>query len=265
MDVDVPDASSSSIKTPLFSAQLSPVVPEIDNLHTLEDENGDANIIVAANKGKTRDTNFSSRANGKKKDRKQADVELDNLAHKSPMDEPAAGNNGLEDDGFVEEEETKAEGKRFSRKVKMRTTVTTLVRGHLTQVGICPRTKTRDDNPKGSEIIVTPEITKIPPKTIAPPPKQTLSSSSGVSTHNQLHRSQTVLPIHHWIAPLHPNRRTPPPPLLRPPPKKSNKKIEMEERIEEDLSETVEGWSCMIDEERRDLRRARIDAELCYE
>ncbi|KAG1838830.1 hypothetical protein C8R48DRAFT_94739 [Suillus tomentosus] len=69
----------------------------------------------------------------------------------------------------------KAEGKRFSRKVKMRTTVTTLVRGHLTQVGICPRTKTRDDNPKGSEIIVTPEITKIPPKTIAPPPKQTLS------------------------------------------------------------------------------------------
>ncbi|KAG6333022.1 hypothetical protein ID866_6066 [Astraeus odoratus] len=48
------------------------------------------------------------------------------------------------------------------------------------------------------------------------------------------------------IAPLHPNRRTPPPPLPRPPPpKKSKKQIELEERIEEELAETVEGWSCM--------------------
>ncbi|KAH7884408.1 hypothetical protein F5I97DRAFT_1929279 [Phlebopus sp. FC_14] len=68
------------------------------------------------------------------------------------------------------------------------------------------------------------------------------------------------------IAPLHPNRRSPPPPLPRPPPpKKSKKQIEMEERIEEELAETIEGWSCMTDEERRDLRRARIDAELGYE
>jgi hypothetical protein len=75
--------------------------------------------------------------------------------------------------------------------------------------------------------------------------------------------SRTVLSR---IAPLHPNRRTPPPPLPRPPPpKKSKKQIEMEERIEEELSETVEGWSCMTDEERRSLRRARIDAELGYE
>ncbi|KAG2107485.1 uncharacterized protein F5147DRAFT_697566 [Suillus discolor] len=36
----------------------------------------------------------------------------------------------------------------------------------------------------------------------------------------------------------------------------------MEERIEEELSETVEGWSCMTDKERRDLRRVRIGAEL---
>ncbi|KIJ13412.1 hypothetical protein PAXINDRAFT_176973 [Paxillus involutus ATCC 200175] len=65
------------------------------------------------------------------------------------------------------------------------------------------------------------------------------------------------------IAPLHPNRRTPPPPPPRPPPpKKSKKQIAMEEKIEEELAETVEGWSCMADEERRDLRRARIDAEL---
>ncbi|KAF8843720.1 hypothetical protein BDN67DRAFT_963894 [Paxillus ammoniavirescens] len=68
------------------------------------------------------------------------------------------------------------------------------------------------------------------------------------------------------IAPLHPNRRTPPPPLPRPPPpKKSKKQIAMEEKLEEELAETVEGWSCMTDEERRDLRRARIDAALGYE
>ncbi|KAG2107483.1 uncharacterized protein F5147DRAFT_697554 [Suillus discolor] len=41
--------------------------------------------------------------------------------------------------------------------------------------------------------------------------------------------------------------------------------MEIEERIEEELSETVEGWSCMTDEERKNLRRARIDAELRYE
>lgn len=68
------------------------------------------------------------------------------------------------------------------------------------------------------------------------------------------------------IAPLHPNRRSPPPPLPRPPPpKKSKKQLEMEERIEEELAETIDGWSCLTDEERRALRKARIDAELGYE
>ncbi|KAG8213271.1 hypothetical protein J3R82DRAFT_11744 [Butyriboletus roseoflavus] len=68
------------------------------------------------------------------------------------------------------------------------------------------------------------------------------------------------------IAPLHPNRRTPPPPMPRPPPpKKSKKQLEMEEWIEEELSETVDGWSCLTDEERKALRKARIDAELGYE
>jgi len=68
------------------------------------------------------------------------------------------------------------------------------------------------------------------------------------------------------MAPLHPNRRTPPPPPPRPPPpKKSKKQLQMEERIEEELSETIEGWSCMTDEERRDLRRVRIDAELGFD
>ena len=68
------------------------------------------------------------------------------------------------------------------------------------------------------------------------------------------------------IAPLHPNRRTPPPPLPRPPPpKKSKKQLEMEERIDEELAETVDGWSCLTDDERKALRKARIDAEMGYE
>ncbi|KAG1810769.1 hypothetical protein EV424DRAFT_1646452 [Suillus variegatus] len=44
---------------------------------------------------------------------RQADrVEPDDLAHKSPTDEPAAGNNCLEDDDFVEEEEPKVTSKK---------------------------------------------------------------------------------------------------------------------------------------------------------
>jgi hypothetical protein len=65
------------------------------------------------------------------------------------------------------------------------------------------------------------------------------------------------------IAPLHANRRTPPPPPPPPPtPKKSKKQLQMEERWEEELSETVEGWAAMTDEERAALRRAKRDFEL---
>jgi hypothetical protein len=65
------------------------------------------------------------------------------------------------------------------------------------------------------------------------------------------------------IAPLHPNRRTPPPPPPPPPkPKKTKKQLEMEERWEEELSESVEGWAAMTDAERAALRRAKRDAEL---
>lgn len=68
------------------------------------------------------------------------------------------------------------------------------------------------------------------------------------------------------IAPLHPNRRPPPPPPPRPPaPKKSKKMLELEEKWEEELAETVDGWSCMTDEERAALRRAKRDAELGYD
>ncbi|KAI0805997.1 hypothetical protein BC629DRAFT_1437523 [Irpex lacteus] len=63
------------------------------------------------------------------------------------------------------------------------------------------------------------------------------------------------------IAPLHPNRRTPPPPPPRPPPpKKTKKQLEMEERWEVELEESVEGWFAMGDEERAALRRAKRDA-----
>ena len=41
--------------------------------------------------------------------------------------------------------------------------------------------------------------------------------------------------------------------------------IEMEERWEEELAETVDGWSCMTDEERAALRRAKRDQELGYD
>jgi hypothetical protein len=68
------------------------------------------------------------------------------------------------------------------------------------------------------------------------------------------------------IAPLHPNRRTPPPPLPPPPPrKKSKKELELEEKWEEELSESVEGWACMADEERAAMRRAKRNQEMGYE
>ncbi|KIK16095.1 hypothetical protein PISMIDRAFT_686624 [Pisolithus microcarpus 441] len=88
-------------------------------------------------------------------------------------------------------------------------------------------------------------------------------SNAGRTYSPLLKSSRTMLSR---IASLHPTRRTPPPPPPRPPPpKKSKKQIELEERIEEELAETIEGWSCMTEEERKELRRARIDAELGYE
>ncbi|KAG0698506.1 hypothetical protein DFH29DRAFT_1002745 [Suillus ampliporus] len=156
--------------------------------------------------------------------------------------------------------------------------------------------ESRSGSPKkDSQAIGDSETTKKnPPQSVAAPPKQTPSTSlrsrvftikskstpmselirrvnsqpnspfaNGPTYSLLMKSSRTMLSR---IAPLHPNRRTPPPPLPRPPPpKKSKKQIEMEERIEEELAETVEGWSCMTDEERRNLRRARIDAELGYE
>jgi hypothetical protein len=38
--------------------------------------------------------------------------------------------------------------------------------------------------------------------------------------------------------------------------------LEQEEKWEEELSESVEGWACLTDEERAALRRAKRDREL---
>lgn len=68
------------------------------------------------------------------------------------------------------------------------------------------------------------------------------------------------------IAPLHPNRRTPPPPPPRPPPpKKSKKQLELEEKWEMELEESVDGWYCLPEEERAALRRAKRDREMGFE
>jgi hypothetical protein len=40
-------------------------------------------------------------------------------------------------------------------------------------------------------------------------------------------------------------------------PKKTKKQLEREEKWEEELSESVEGWACMTDEERMVIRRAK--------
>ncbi|KAL1949356.1 hypothetical protein VTO73DRAFT_8237 [Trametes versicolor] len=65
------------------------------------------------------------------------------------------------------------------------------------------------------------------------------------------------------IAPLHPNRRTPPPvPPRAPQPKKTKKMLELEEKWEMELEDSVEGWYAMADSERAALMRAKRDAEL---
>ncbi|KAI0326614.1 hypothetical protein GY45DRAFT_1328665 [Cubamyces sp. BRFM 1775] len=67
------------------------------------------------------------------------------------------------------------------------------------------------------------------------------------------------------IAPLHPHRRTPPPAPPRPPaPKKSKKMLELEEKWEMELEDSVEGWYAMPEEERAALRRAKRDAEMGF-
>lgn len=68
------------------------------------------------------------------------------------------------------------------------------------------------------------------------------------------------------VVPLHRNRKTPPPPPPRPPPpKKTKKQIELEEKWEMELEDTVDGWYCLTEEERAQLRRAKRDKEMGYD
>ncbi|KAI0039373.1 hypothetical protein FA95DRAFT_1599862 [Auriscalpium vulgare] len=95
-------------------------------------------------------------------------------------------------------------------------------------------------------------------------PNSPFASSASPSSASPLAKaSKTML---RKIAPLHPNRRPPPPPPPRPPPpKKSKKMLEMEERWEMELEESVEGWYALTDEERKEWRRAKRDKELGVE
>ena len=80
-----------------------------------------------------------------------------------------------------------------------------------------------------------------------PQPRTSTSSAarpikSGTTTYSPyLKSSRSVLSR---IAPLHPNRRSPPAPLPPPPPrKKSKKELEMEEKWEEEMIDSVGGIS----------------------
>jgi len=67
------------------------------------------------------------------------------------------------------------------------------------------------------------------------------------------------------IAPLHARRKTPPPlPPKPPPPKKTKKQLELEEKWEEELEETIEGWA-LSSQEREVLRKQKRDMEMGYE
>ena len=68
------------------------------------------------------------------------------------------------------------------------------------------------------------------------------------------------------IAPLHSRRKTPPPlPPKPPPPKKTKKQLDLEEKWEEELEETIEGWAALSSQERELLRKQKRDMEMGYE
>ena len=68
------------------------------------------------------------------------------------------------------------------------------------------------------------------------------------------------------IAPLHARRKTPPPLPPKPPPqKKTKKQLELEEKWEEELEETIEGWTALSSQEREVLRKQKRDMEMGFE
>ena len=89
-------------------------------------------------------------------------------------------------------------------------------------------------------------------------------SATGIKSYSSFTKgSRSVL---RKIAPLHARRKTPPPlPPKPPPPKKTKKQLELEERWEEELEETIEGWTALTSEERELLRKQKRDMEMGYE
>lgn len=92
----------------------------------------------------------------------------------------------------------------------------------------------------------------------------TNGTPSKIKSHSSLLKgSRTVL---RKIAPLHARRKTPPPlPPKPPPPKKTKKQLELEEKWEEELEETIEGWTALSSQEREVLRKQKRDMEMGYE
>ena len=87
---------------------------------------------------------------------------------------------------------------------------------------------------------------------------------TGIKPHSSLMKgSRSALKR---IAPLHARRKTPPPlPPKPPPPKKTKKQLDLEERWEEELEETIEGWGALSSQEREVLRKQKRDMEMGYE
>ncbi|TFY72312.1 hypothetical protein EVG20_g688 [Dentipellis fragilis] len=77
-------------------------------------------------------------------------------------------------------------------------------------------------------------------------PNSPFTPSPRASYHSPL--AKTSKSLLRKIAPLHPNRKSPPPPLPPPPPpKKSKKMLQLEEKWEMELEESVEGWFALSD------------------
>ena len=87
---------------------------------------------------------------------------------------------------------------------------------------------------------------------------------AGIKPHSSLMKgSRSALKR---IAPLHARRKTPPPlPPKPPPPKKTKKQLDLEEKWEEELEETIEGWAALSSQEREVLRKQKRDMEMGYE
>ena len=87
---------------------------------------------------------------------------------------------------------------------------------------------------------------------------------TGIKPHSSLMKgSRSALKR---IAPLHARRKTPPPlPPKPPPPKKTKKQLDLEEKWEEELEETIEGWAALSSQEREVLRKQKRDMEMGYE